>query len=98
MKVKGNILPQHKSCKKRVKTSAIERYRNRAVRSAMSKAIKSYKESTDKAEAEKGLNNVLSLIDKAARKNVIHKNKAGRDKSKMVAHLARLSATPKTDA
>jgi len=80
-------LPHHKSCKKRMKTSAIQRERNRVVRSNMKKSIKTLRSMQNRAEAEKKLNDVISFIDKASQYRVIHKNKAARDKSKLVSFV-----------
>jgi len=84
-------LPQHKSCKKRMRTSAEERARNRALRSHMAKSIKTLENCSTKEEADKIINDVFSIIDKAAQKNVIHENKAARDKSKLMAFYHGLS-------
>lgn len=75
-----------------MKTSVLQRGRNRSLRSKMNKIIKDYKDSSDRAGAEKQLSAVLGVIDKAAQKNVIHKNKAARDKSKMMSFFNQLSA------
>jgi len=74
-----------------MKTSEKERLRNRAVRSVLTKSIKSLKECQTKAEASAQINDVLSKIDKASQKNLIHKNKARRDKSKLVHFVSQLS-------
>ena len=83
-------MPYHKSNKKRMKTSALERQRNRASRSDMKSVIKDLKGCKSRTEAEKMLRNAVSTIDKAAGKNLIHKNKAARDKSKLAAFVATL--------
>ena len=74
-----------------MKTSAEQRLRNRALRSNMKKAIKALKENSSRDEVDANIGNVLGLIDKAARKNIIHKNKAARDKSRLIAFRNRLS-------
>lgn len=84
-------MPQHKSCKKRIKTSTEERARNRADRSNLHKALKNIHASTTKADAEPKLNDVLGMIDRAAQKHIIHKNKAARDKSKLMKFVSSLS-------
>lgn len=84
-------MPQHKSCKKRMRTSEDERIRNRALRSQMVKTIKAFKSITTRAEAESQFKEVISIIDRAALKNVIHKNKAARDKSNLYSFVSRLS-------
>ena len=74
-----------------MKQSAAQHMRNRAVKSHMNKSIRALRKTTDKAEAENMLRHVFSLIDKAAKKKVIHKNKAARDKSRLAAYVSRLS-------
>ncbi len=74
-----------------MKTSAEERGRNRALKSAMSKAIKDFKNIETRAEAENQLKEVISIIDRAARKNIIHENKAARHKSSLMLHVSNLS-------
>lgn len=85
-------MPQHKSCKKRMKTSGEERERNRAMRSQVSKSIKALRECKTKAEAEGMIKDVISIIDKAARKNVVNKQKAARDKSRLMTFVNGLSS------
>ncbi len=76
-------MPQHKSCKKRVKTSAKANVRNRAIRSQINTATKNLMAATTAEEATPALQAVYSVLDKAAKKNVIHKNKAANRKSKL---------------
>ena len=45
---------------------------------------------TDKSEADKLLNEVISKVDKLAKKNIIHKNKANRIKSRLAKHISSL--------
>ncbi len=66
-----------------MKTSQAERMRNRGLRSRMTRAIKELRACTDHAEAGSKLKGAISIIDKAAQHNIIHKNKAGHDKSKL---------------
>lgn len=75
-------MPQHKSCKKRMKQDAARRDRNRSQRSALRLAIRRYRElaATDRAAAYQGLQ---STLDKAAGKRVISKNHAARLKSRL---------------
>lgn len=84
-------MPSHKSCKKRMKTSQAERMRNRGMRSRMIRAIKDLRACTARAEAEIKLKHAVSMLDKAAQKNLLHKNKAARDKSKLTAFTSSLS-------
>ena len=84
-------MPSHKSCKKRMKTSAGERMRNRGLRSRMTRAIKELKACTNSSDAGSKLKDAISIIDKAAQHNIIHKNKAANDKSKLTIFTTGLS-------
>lgn len=83
-------MPQHRSCKKRMRTSSEQRARNRALRSQMSKAIIDFRESSKRTDARTQLNQVMGLIDQAARQHIVHKNKAARDKSRLMTFFNRL--------
>ncbi len=65
--------------------------RNRSLRSRMAKAIKELKACTNQKEATTRLKSTISIIDKAAQQNIIHKNKAARDKSKLSTFTSGLS-------
>lgn len=80
-------MPRKKSCKKRMRTSAEENATNRAVRSRMKKQMKELESCKVKSEADGKLKEVISIIDKAAKNHVIHKNKAARDKSRLAAKV-----------
>jgi small subunit ribosomal protein S20 len=75
-------MPQHKSCKKRLKTNARREERNRAARSALRKSLRKYRElaDTDRASAYSGLQAVL---DKAVNKGIVSRNRAARLKSRL---------------
>lgn len=72
-------MPTHKSAEKRLRQSQAANVRNRAIKSQMKTAIKKVETSFD----EKELKKTTSLLDKAARKKVIHKNVASRVKSRL---------------
>jgi small subunit ribosomal protein S20 len=74
-----------------MRTSEDERTRNRALRSQMTKALKNIRQFQTKAEVENHLRDVIAIIDRASQKNIIHKNKAARDKSKLMSFYNRLS-------
>jgi small subunit ribosomal protein S20 len=66
-----------------MKTAERDRQRNRAVKSGLRSALKAFsaKKGSDKKEGE--FREVVSILDRAARKGVIHKNKAARAKSRL---------------
>jgi small subunit ribosomal protein S20 len=83
-------MAHHKSAKKRIKQDTIKRLRNRYYKKSTRTSIMKLREMTDKLEASKLLPRVISLIDKLAKRNLWHKNKAANLKSslmKKVAHL-----------
>ncbi|MBF0226615.1 MAG: 30S ribosomal protein S20 [Desulfobacterales bacterium] len=82
-------MANHKSAVKRIKQNEIRRLRNRIIKTRMKTAIKSLKaahEDKSKDNAVKALNNAQSIIDKAAKKGVIHKKNA----SRKIARLSKL--------
>jgi small subunit ribosomal protein S20 len=82
-------MANHKSSLKRIRSSEESRLRNRYQSRTTRNAIKKLKES-DKKEAETLLPSVVSMIDRLAKKNVIHDNKAGHLKSQIAKHVAAL--------
>ena len=76
-------MANHASSKKRARQDAKKRLVNRYYKKSARTAIKKLRETTDKAEAEKFLPKVIQMVDKLAKANRIHKNKAGNLKSKL---------------
>lgn len=79
-------MPNIKSAKKRVKTSAKKSDMNTLYTSSMKTAIKSFEKAVnanDKKDAENKLNTALKRIDKAESAGLIHKNNASRKKSRL---------------
>ncbi len=79
-------MPNIKSAKKRVKTDAIKKERNKdqiaSMRTANKKVRLAAKENNKELATQK-LNEANKKIDKAVSKGLIKKNKAARDKSKL---------------
>jgi len=82
-------LAQHKSAKKRIKTSRRAATRNRAAATIARKVVKEFKATKEKT-ADK-LKTAYKALDKTAAKKVYHKNKAARLKSRL-AKLANKAA------
>ncbi len=80
-------MANHQSAKKRVRQSAVRRLRNRYQGKTARNAIKKLLGTTDKSEAGKLLPTTLGMVDKLAKSNVIHANKAGRLKSQLTRHV-----------
>jgi len=76
-------MAQHQSAKKRIRQDEKKRLRNRYYKKSARTAIKKLREMTEKEEAEKFLPKVISMIDKLAKKNTWHKNKAANLKGKL---------------
>lgn len=83
-------MANHKSSKKRMRQDAKKRLRNRFNKKTTRTAIKAFRGLTDKSEAERLLPKVVSLIDKLAKKNTWHANKAANLKGKLQLHLNKL--------
>ena len=76
-------MANHKSAKKRMRQDAKKRLHNRFYKKTARTAIATLREIEDKKDAEKFLPKVTSMIDKLAKKNQIHKNKASNLKGKL---------------
>lgn len=79
-------MPIIKSAKKRVKTAAKAHARNTRTRRNMLEAVKAFNnalEAGKPTEVSKLQDAAVSAIDIAAKKNVIHKNKAARQKARL---------------
>ncbi|WP_417359258.1 30S ribosomal protein S20 [Galbibacter sp.] len=74
-------MANHKSALKRVRRNEAVRLRNRYQHRTMRNAIKRLRGIEDKSEAEALLPSVSGMIDRLAKKNIIHANKAGNLKS-----------------
>lgn len=83
-------MANHKSSKKRIRQDAKVRIRNRYYKKSARTAIKQLREMEDKDAATKFLPKVISMIDKLAKKNTWHKNKAANLKSKLMRRIASL--------
>ena len=76
-------MPQHKSAKKRMKTSARDRQRNRAVKSHIRRALKSLSKAMEEGDSQEQLRQAHSVLDKAAKQGVIHTSQANRRKARL---------------
>ena len=83
-------MANHKSALKRIRSNEAKRLRNRYQHKTTRNAVKRFRELTDKKEAEALLPTVVSMLDKLAKKNVIHANKAANLKSNLAKHVAAL--------
>jgi small subunit ribosomal protein S20 len=83
-------MANHKSALKRVRQTETRNERNRYQHKTTRNAVRQLRSVTDKKEAEKLLPEVSSMLDKLAKTNVIHKNKASNLKSSIQRHVSGL--------
>ncbi|MES2629925.1 MAG: 30S ribosomal protein S20 [Bacteroidota bacterium] len=83
-------MANHKSALKRIRQTEKRRVENKYYHKTTRNAVKSLRENTNKAEASELLKKVSSMLDKLAKKNIIHKNKASNLKSSLSVHVNKL--------
>ena len=83
-------MANHKSALKRIRSSEAKRLVNKYKHKTTRNAIKKLREITDKKEAQALFPEVTSMVDKLAKKNIIHANKAANLKSGLAKHVAAL--------
>ena len=83
-------MANHKSALKRIRSNDKKRLRNRFQHKTARNAIRKLKSLTTKKEANKQFPEVVSMVDKLAKKNIIHANKAANLKSKLSKFVASL--------
>ena len=80
-------MANHKSSLKRIRNSDAKRTRNRYQAKTVRNAVKNFLEVADKKAAVKELPKLTSMLDRLAKTNVIHKNKASNLKSELAMHV-----------
>jgi small subunit ribosomal protein S20 len=83
-------MANHKSALKRIRQNNVKRLHNRYYAKTTRNAIKVLRNISDKEEATKLYPEVVSMIDKLAKRNIIHKNKASNLKSKLAVQINKL--------
>jgi small subunit ribosomal protein S20 len=89
------VAKRTKSALKANRQNIARREHNRQMRSKLRTALKGIRASLDAKDlsaAKTALNKTVSIVDKMATKGIIHRNTAGRYKSRLSARLARASA------
>jgi small subunit ribosomal protein S20 len=84
-------MANHKSAEKRIRANDAKRVRNRYQHKTTRTVIKKLRTSTVKSEAEALLKEVSSMIDRLAKKNIIHWKKAANQKSKLTKVVNKLA-------
>jgi small subunit ribosomal protein S20 len=81
-------MANHKSALKRIRQSRKRNLQNRYYAKTTRNAIAVLRGTEDKKEASAALPKVVSMIDRLAKKNIIHKKKAANLKSKLTKHVS----------
>ncbi|MBO4463851.1 MAG: 30S ribosomal protein S20 [Prevotella sp.] len=83
-------MANHKSSLKRIRQDKVKALHNKYYAKTMRNAVRKLRAMTNKEEAEALYPKVQKMLDKLAKTNVIHKNKAANLKSGLVAHINKL--------
>lgn len=79
-------MANHPSALKRIRQNEVRRLHNRYYMKTVRNAVNKFRSLTEKKEADESLPKLNSMIDKLAKKNMIHKNKAANLKSSISKH------------
>jgi len=74
-------MANHKSAQKRIRSNEAKNLRNKYQHKTTRNAVRKLRALTDKKEAETMFPGIVAMLDKLAKRNVIHKNKAANLKS-----------------
>ncbi|WP_291723675.1 30S ribosomal protein S20 [Bernardetia sp.] len=85
-------MANHKSALKRIRSNEAKRLRNRYQLKTTRTFMKRLKNTTDATEAKELLPKVVAMVDKLAKRNIIHKKNAANKKSKLMKYVNSLSA------
>jgi len=80
-------MANHQSAKKRIRQTEVRRLHNKYYAKTARNAVRVLRGTTDKNQAQEMLPKVASMLDKLAKINVIHKNKAANLKSSLTLHV-----------
>ena len=84
-------MANHKSCIRRIRQTKTRTLHNKYYAKTMRNAVRKLRAIENKEEAEKLLPSVQKMLDKLAKTNIIHKNKAANIKSGLMLHIAKLA-------
>ncbi len=84
-------MANHKSSLKRIRQTQARRLNNRYYAKTARNAVRKLRATTEKAEAVVLLPQVCSMLDRLAKKNIIHKNKAANLKSSLTKAVNKLA-------
>ena len=83
-------MANHKSALKRIRQNEKRRVRNKYYAKTMRNALRTFLSVEDKKASESELPGITSMIDRVAKMNIIHKNKAANLKSEVSKHVLNL--------
>ncbi len=83
-------MANHKSAQKRIRSNDVKRLRNKYQHKTTRNAVRKLRSLKDKKEASELLPVVTSMLDKLAKRNIIHKNKAANLKSGLAVAVNKL--------
>ena len=84
-------MANHKSSLKRIRQTEKRRLHNRYYAKTMRNAVRKLRATSEKEAAVALLPKVTKMLDKLAKRNIIHKNKANNLKSKLALHVNKLA-------
>ena len=84
-------MANHKSAEKRIRQTKARRLSNRYVSRTARNSVRKLRATSSKEDAQKMYPEVCSMLDKLAKKKIIHQNRANNLKSKLSAHINKLS-------
>jgi len=85
-------MPHHKSAVKRVRTNEKRRQRNVAGRSRLRNAVRTFRSTAKPEEADALLREAISELDRAAKRGIIKRATADRQKSRLTKSRNRLAS------
>jgi small subunit ribosomal protein S20 len=88
-------VPRIKSAKKRMRQAEKANAHNRAQRSQLRNAVKKVRSATTAEGATQAFQDAAKLLDRAGRKNLVHRNTAARQKSRLAKAAAKTTAAAK---
>ncbi|MBS7366722.1 MAG: 30S ribosomal protein S20 [Prevotella sp.] len=83
-------MANHKSCEKRIRQTKTKTLHNKYYAKTMRNAVRKFRATTDKEECIKMLPTLQKMLDKLAKRNIIHKNKAANIKSSLALQINKL--------
>lgn len=84
-------MANHKSSIKRIRQTEKRKLHNRYYAKTARNAVRKLRATTEKTVATELLPKISSMLDKLAKRNIIHKNKAANLKSKLTLHVNKLA-------